>query len=789
MMPRPRHIVRLSFERSESPVARFACHLPPGDGGWRRLLILIHTTTYPLERHCCYMRHPAESEPYTFSRMEFNSSAPGIRVGPWPGWRRIPALPGITIAWDGGDAKAEVHFWGDEFECKHIRAMVWIPPECKGVVQCAVEDDRLEPAFLDLFEDDPVSAQPRPVHLRPELLGVHPRLLITPDRIAELTANASTTHKTGWTALCALVDGPRLPPEVTPESKTLPGPERLRPEDRAMISALIAIVDPSPRRVEQALEAYRAFVREARRPDYAPLTIDTQSGEILFVLVLCFDWLHNRFSETEREELREWLWGLASRVRSFLPAGRRDFAQAHYLGCALGLLAFSFVFWESHPDSRKWAGEFRGALDTILGLLPDDGFHPHGANLWIYEYGFLLRWVELFRVCAGEDLWSAPHWRQASAFRAATLSSDGRFGITFGDPQYRVGGDSWCHYLIAARTLSPEAQRTGDLLIDGPHAGVDFRHVPPRRRVYEFLFREPRINAESGVPDEKQVPGVRVFADGGQVFARGTGQAGSLVTFRAGPPLGTRRYSSGERGAYGHADPCNGSFLWFRHNSLCVSAPGPTYRRDSANHNVITFGGKGQVGDGTVWLPDFFPPEFLCPTPTVSVHDRSVSLDVDAACSYLPFLRVKECRRALWMDPDAAIVGVDTIECEDPTDIEWNLHSRGEFVPSDSGDIAAWRVHCADESLSLHLISPVTGKTSTGWTPFVPAYPHDGTRDHFFRWTVHGTRARFVWSLVAGSASARGEVSGDENTFTIRMPGGLQLRFDGGRLLPEGGRC
>lgn len=759
------------------------------------MLILIHTTTYPLERHCCYMRHPAESEPYTFSRMEFSLSAPGIRVGPWPGWRSIPAFPGITIAWDGGEAGAEVHFWGDEFECKHIRAMAWIPPECGGVVQCAVEDDRLEPAYLDLFEDEAVSAQPEPVNLRPELLGLHPRLLITPDRIAELTANASTTHKTGWTGLCALVDGPPLPVEVTPESKTLPGPERLRPEDRAMISALIAIVDPSPRRVEQALEAYRAFVQEARRPDYAPLTIDTQSGEILFVLVLCFDWLHDRFSETEREELREWLRGLASRVRAFLPARRRDFAQAHYLGCALGLIAFSFVFWESHPDSRKWAGEFRGALDTILGMLPDDGFHPHGANLWIYEYGFLLRWVELFRVCAGEDLWSSPHWRQASAFRAAALSSDGRFGITFGDPQYRVGGDSWCHYLIAARTLSPEAQRTGDLLIDGPHAGVDFRHVPPRRRVYEFLFREPRINAGSGVPDEKQgldekqSPDVRVFGDGGQVFARGTGEAGSLFTFRAGPPLGTRRYSSGERGAYGHADPCNGSFLWFRHSSLCVSAPGPTYRRDSANHNVITFGGRGQVGDGTVWLPDFFPPEYLCPTPAVSVHGRSLSLDVDAACSYLPFLRVKECRRALWVDPDSAIVGVDTIECENPTDIEWNLHSRGEFVPSDSGDIAAWRVRCADESLSLHLIRPVTGKTSAGWTPFVPAYPHDGTRDHFFRWTVHGTGARFIWALVAGSASARPEISGDGSTFTIRMPGGFQLRFDGGRLFPGGGRC
>jgi len=781
-------MARLPFERSGNPSAPFACHLPPGGTRWRRLLMLIHTTTYPLERHCCTMRHPVDSEPYTFSRMDFGPSAPGIRVGPWPGWRHIPAFPGITIVWDGGEAPAEVHFWGDEFECKHIRAMAWIPPECDGVIQCAVENDRLEPEYLDLFEDDPVSMQPRPVNLRPELLGVHPRLLITPDRVAELTANASATRKSGWTTLCALVDGAQLPPEVTPESKTLPGPERLRAEDRAMICALIATVDPSPRRVEQALGAYRAFVQEARQPEYAPLTIDTQSGEILFVLVLCFDWLHDRIPDTEREDLKDWLWTLAARVRGFLPADRRDFAQAHYLGCALGLLAFSLAFWESHPDSRKWAGEFRGALDTILRMLPADGFHPHGMNLWIYEYGFLLRWVELFRVCVGENLWISPHWRQASAFRAATLSCDGRFGITFGDPQYRVGGDSWCHYLIAARTFSQEAQRTGDLLVDTPHAGVDFRHVPPRRRVYEFLFREPGVDTQPGARVEKQEPGIRVFNDGGQVFARGTGNAGSVFTFRAGPPLGMQRYRSGERGAYGHADPCNGSFLWFRHNSLCVSGPGPTYRRDSAIHNVITFGGKGQVGDGTVWLPDFFPPEFLCPTPAVSIHGRSLSLDVDTACSYLPFLRVKECRRALWVDPASAIVGVDTIECEDPRDIEWNLHSWGEFVPSDSGDVSTWLVRCREESLSLHLLHPASGTKSTGWTPFVPAYPHDGTRDHFFRWTVRGTKARFVWSLVAGSVSPGPELSGGENAFSIRMPGGHRLRFDGRQLLPERGQ-
>lgn len=785
MMPLPRHTARLNVERTDTPSLPFVCRLPAGGDGPRRVLILINTTTYPLEHHCCYMRHRGEDEPYTLSRMDFTPDPPGVRVGPWPGWRGIPPLPRIRVLWDGGETNADVHFWGDELECRHLRAIAWIPPECSGPLYCAIDDDRLQPASLDLFADQPIAASWKPVTLLAELAGVHPRILVTPDRIAELSAKVSAARGPAWTRLCALLDSPQLSPDVTPESKTMPGPERLRTEDRAMISAFRALIDPSAEHVQEARVAYRAFVQETRAPGYEPLTIDTQVGEILFVLVLCYDWLHDRLAEAERREVREWLWTLAGRVRAFLPASRHDFAQAHYLGCALGLLAFSFEFWETHPEARTWVGEFRGALDTILGMLPADGFHPHGANLWIYEYGFLLRWVELFRVCTGEDLWALPHWRQASVFRASTLSPDGRFGITFGDPQYRVGGDSWCHFLIAARTRSVEAHHTGNLLLDVSHEGVDFRHVPPRRRVYEMLFHDPSVDTPPAAAAGEGNPRGRCFADGGQVYARGTDEAGSLFTFKAGPPLGTRRYASGERGGYGHADPCNGSFLWFRRGSLCVSGPGPTYRRDSALHNVITFGGKGQVGDGTVWLPDFFPPDILCPTPTVRIRHGSLSLDVDTAGTYLPHLRVTQCHRALWIDPDYAIVGVDTIACEHPTSIEWNLHSWGSFEPAGEGDVTTWIVCCKDESLALHLLQPATGTTSTGWTPCVPAYPHDGTRDRFLQWQIRATAARFIWSLSADEPAAAPAVSGTETDFTIRLPRGTVLRYANRELFPE----
>jgi hypothetical protein len=446
-------------------------------------------------------------------------------------------------------------------------------------------------------------------------------------------------------------------------------------------------------------------------------------------------------------------------------------------------LSFACVFREEHPQAGAWLEECRGALDTIMTMLPGDGFHPHGANMWIYEYGFLLRWLEIFRVCAGEDLWDHPHWKNASAFRAATLSPDSLYGVTFGDPQFRVGGDAWCHYLIAARTRSPHAMQTANALVDGPHAGVDFRSVPPRRRVYEFLYFDPSVLPEAMRPD------VQHFADGGQITVRTGSEGDGLFTFRAGPPIGATRYAAGERGGYGHADPCNGSFLWYTGGTFMVSGPGPTYRRDSALQNIITINGHGQIGDGTVWLPDFFPPETLSPRPAVVVERDAVSVNVDLAPVYLPYLGVRRYHRALSIDRTRRrVLGVDDVTCSAQSTIEWNLHSHIPFTLPGADGLRTFHASAPEITLSVFLLAPLEGDTSTGLSAFVPAYPNDGTRDHFLRWSITGSRVRFVWCLTLEPDPVPPVVNVEDGTTVVLFHDGTVIRSVGDRLrMMEGG--
>ena len=773
-----RHLSRLNFERTNEP-GRF--RLPPAKpvNGDVRILILFDGADYPFEQHYRYARHRGAGTPYTFSHMEFAGEGPGIRVGPWPLWRGIPPFPRVTVSTGESAVPVTLTPWGDEITRRAIRGVASLDLSAGRELICEVGDARLRAVYADLYAGRLPHAEPIPVSLRPEIEGAHPRLLFTEHEIPSLREKARGSHRDYWERILNLLEGSHLPWEITPESKVPAGPERLSSGDRGLMAAFAALIDPSPFRRSAARESVLAYIQETRQRGYQPLTIDTQAGETLFVLSLCYDWTHDEWTDGERAGIRAWIRDVADICWSHLGYERRDYGQAHYLGCAVGLLAFSFLFWDEHPRAREWACHFRGVLDRVVSMSPRDGFYPHGVNLWIYEFGFILRSLELFRVCTGTDLWHPVEtWQNSSAFRGACTSPDGLYGATFGDPQYRVGGDSWCHYLIAARTGSREAQWLGDTLRDAPPGGVDFRSIPPRRRVYEFLFHDGSIGAEC--------PGdlVRAFQDGGQVFARTRGKNPSLFTFRAGAPLGRQRYSAGETGGYGHADPANGSFLVFLGSGPAICGPGPTYRRDTSLHNTITIDGQGQIGDSTVWLPDFIPPEVLCPDAEFRVKGGRLSIRAEIAPAYLPHLRVEECRRALWVDPGRCIIGADRVRCAEARSIEWNLHAGEITWSGKSGGMIAVDLAGAGDFCRLILLDPTDAEMVTGLTEMVPAYPHDGTRIAHVRVSVKKRETSFLWCLLFDRSLEAPLLTRETGRFSLRFSGEPALLFRDGFFTP-----
>jgi hypothetical protein len=743
------------------------------------ILVLFDCAGYPLEHHCRFAVHKDSGKPYTFPNFLFEDSPPGIRIGPWPDWHGIPEIPTAVVGVGGRHSRLDYQFWGDETQRRIIRGVAKIRIVKNGDIVVRTSDSRLVPIEAHFYSVVPLKPEPSALEIPDTVLRQQPRLLITDADLQTLRTRAPGHREPLGRVLESLNrwDQPRV---ITPESKNAAGPEGLSPEDRALIGAFLALVDPSPSNVQRGIKSLLQYADLTREPDFAPLTIDTQSGEVLFLLCVGYDWLSQHMSDEERRHIHARLWEIADICWSHLGYDRSDYAQAHYLGCGMGLLAFSLLFWKEHPRAREWCNHLVGVLNLVLSLHPPDGFFAHGINLWIYEFGFLLRWLELLRSGGGVDLWPDGNtMSQASAFRAAATSPDGLYGITFGDPQFRVGGDSWCHDLIALRTGSAEARLLGDALRDLPVEGVDFRNAPARRRVYECLWHPMQI-----LPEPVKA-GIRVFADGSQVFCR---TPNTLFTFRAGPPLGNHRYGSGVTGGYGHSDPCNGAFLLYANGSLAVAGPGPVYRRDTALHNVVTINGRGQIGDSTVWMPDFIPPSLLSPTPELRLTDTVVSATVELSHSYLPDLGVRSLRRSIMVESGRSIVGVDLIDLDNDSSIEWNLHSWKLFSHIETAPRFTFSIGAEDsQPITVACSSSNRATWHTGESEFAPAYPNDGRRDRFLRIASIGREAAFFWCiLLDGGPPAFTHDSSRRGTWVFSD--GTTLHFDGVWISREGAK-
>lgn len=730
--------------------------LEPGRFGFH-ILFLIQK--YPLSQHLCFMRHqngiPLDDlSELRFSEMKFDREPPGVKVGHWPNWRCIPDMPKIAIEIGIHSFEGRYNFWGDEFETNVVRVfvLVSIPDSKSSEIKLIWNDARLSPLKLDIYPSQKIRPEPKPVQLCPELQDKHPRLLFSSSDLASLRQKKNQSCQGIWHEIEALLKNWDLPFEITPESKLLPGAERLHEFDRAILGSFHALMTEDAASIQRARAAFASLLDLALYSNYEPMAIDTQAGECLFTLSLTYDWLVSFLSDEEQNQFQHKLFQVADRVWQHLGNEREDFGQAHFLGCSHGLLAFSFLFWEQHPRASEWTAYLRGVFEHVLTMLPDDGFYPHGINLWIYEHAFLLRYLELFRRCAGLNYWDhSSYWKNASLFRQASLSPDKKNGITFGDPQYRVAGDAWMHYLIASRISSAAAQNLGSRLSNVSVADVDFRNAPARRRVWELLYFHPF----KGSKPLKGCDEMLHFQDGGQIFWRQKSHSKeTLITFRSGDPLGKQRYYWGEWSGYGHADPCNGSFLIAQNESFLFCGPGPVYRRDTSLHNTLTFDNHGQIGDSMVWAPEFIADDRF-PKFEFKTNEKFDSVITDLTRCYPDFIGVKKAVRRFMVFHQGVVLVHDSIQLNSERAIQWNIHTYGSIVEEAMNEKLKFQFSDDSEQAELIVLLPAQLQWRTGLSTFVPAYPNAGKRDRYLQMFKSAAKCEFLILVKLGDGSVK----------------------------------
>ena len=270
------------------------------------------------------------------------------------------------------------------------------------------------------------------VALRPELVGVHPRVFVTAAELETLHLRARTTHKAEWErARAGLVALTQAPPPA-------PGPQ----ERRAQNNVALAITGVSlAHAIEQdpaSLKAAKAWVLAAI--DYEPWgytfnkpNTDLAAGHLLYAIGWAYDLLYDRFTPAERARIRTSLERHADLVyEAFAPNTKRqlNFTQNHDFIPTAGLAVTALALMGESPNAEKWAVLARAHHHRAGQLLSPDGYYYEGMEYWIFSTPWLVHFLDAWEHSTGESLWDRGQFRNWKYYLAhairATMTVGGR---------------------------------------------------------------------------------------------------------------------------------------------------------------------------------------------------------------------------------------------------------------------------------------------------------------------------------------------------------------------------
>jgi hypothetical protein len=569
-----------------------------------------------------------------------------------------------------------------------------------------------------------------PVHLKPELVGVHPRVFVTAAELATLRTRAKTTHREEWRrALASLVSLTR-DPEPPPGSQ----------ERRAQNDVALQIAGTSP---AYAIEQDPKYLAAAKRwtlaaVDYEPWgytfnkpNTDLAAGHLLYAIGWAYDLLYDHLTPEERGRIRRSLERHADLVYdAFAPKRNRkfNFTQNHDFIPMSGLAVTALALMGESPDAEKWAALARAHHHRAGQLLSPDGFYYEGMEYWIFSATWLVRFLDAWEHSTGESLWDRGQFRNWKYMIAHIVMPDGQTVFDFGDiwqgPLTRARqGDDFAReyptgklksnfnvlYRVAARFHDPEAQAVAARCAAFGHTNQE--------EWWTLLWRDPALQSSP----MSAIPTWHHFADSGVVFFRTSwNTTATAVALKAGPPEGHRvtrllpqlpewRLSSG------HAHPDAASFIIWADGRYLTGDTGYAGQPQARHHNTITVGGQGQgdEGDHDVWRSMDQAALDAVRITAVQIEGRGLRIEAEAAGAYPSPVGLARFHRTFRFDGRDAFAIEDAIELGQAKPVQWFLHSDLPFESKGGSFVTGGG---AAPSLEVRIASPVDARTTVETT-------------------------------------------------------------------------
>jgi hypothetical protein len=579
------------------------------------------------------------------------------------------------------------------------------------------------PSFAELLA--------RPIALRSELSGVHPRLFFTTESLPSLRdkAKASPLWRDASRELRAAVE--------TPEPAGSPKLDESGVQQRAAYTLAQAVFLYSIERKPEQLAAARKWLDAIiSYPDwgysYRTPNVDLPPAHLLYAVAFAYDGLYNDLDPPTRERVRTKLVRQSRLMYEhfrFKPKKVYSFSQNHTFIPMTGLALAAFALIDEVPEAIEWAKLARAIYHRTFEVMAPDGYYYEGFHYAVYSLHWMVRYLDALAHTTGEDLY--PQLKEKLVpmkfYFAQSMLPTGQAVFDFGDtgrgttdrlkpnPE-RLNTGYEALYALAARYQDPELQGVAEWLRTA-------RKTTTYEPVWAFYAHDAKLTAKP----VSSLATHHYFKDAETVFWRsGWEESAVAFAFRCGPPEGHHaeelRHRIPEwRMNTGHAHPDANSFIWFAHGRYLTGDSGYTGTKYSKHHNTVLINGRGQAFEGKHEAFKGFPYERLNELRVTKVRAYPDRLDVtgEAASAFPEALGVQRWTRRIRLQMPSQVAIVDTIELTSEQPVTWVLHSDREFrVDRENGiaetDLGGVRMRVQSQSPHVSLTSVPNDVTDAG---------------------------------------------------------------------------
>jgi len=453
--------------------------------------------------------------------------------------------------------------------------------------------------------------------LRPELVGVHPRVYFAQAELDALRAKAHGVQKIWWQAELANLRVLRGTPPAPPAE------ERRAQNDVALAIAEAAFaykIEGDAKYLNLAKQYMDAAVSyDVWGYSFNKPNTDLAAGHLLYGMAMAYDLLYNDLTTAERAKYRDKIarqGHLLYEAFSPKPGSVYAYSQNHTFIPIAGLGVAAYALYGEVPEAAQWAALSRAIYDRVLATYSKDGYYFEGFEYWIFATPWIVHYLDALEHATGENLFDQPGLKSAHLYAAHSLTPGGQTMFDFGDvfegPLTRAHGgvdyarshprgpDGVDHFETNYNLLYDLARRFHSGEIQGVADWMKSQGNSNAEEWWTLAWRDDALASQPIAKLEKW----HHFADADVVFWRSGWDAQAMaVAYKCGPPEGHAAAELSVKFADwrledGHVHPDVNSFILWAHRQYLTGVSGYAGVPKTAEANTLLVDGRGQGNDG-----------------------------------------------------------------------------------------------------------------------------------------------------------------------------------------------